>query len=201
MAEAAAHGWEGIVVKDARSPYRPGRRTLRVAQAEAASSAQELVVGGFTEPRGARGSLRRAAAGRADGRAAACATPATWAAASPTRSWRASRRLLAEREDVDVCPFDSRPPANEQPHWVRPSWSSRCSSRTGPTEGYLRQPIYLGLRDDVAPASLAESQAVVPARPSAVTPGRRADAAARRRRRPMPSWRANPAQISPRSRR
>ena len=27
LAEAQARGWEGLVVKDARSPYRPGRRT------------------------------------------------------------------------------------------------------------------------------------------------------------------------------
>src|SRR6185312_9913639 len=53
MAEAEARGWEGLMAKDARSPYRPGRRTLEWRKLKLLKR-HELVVGGFTEPRGAR---------------------------------------------------------------------------------------------------------------------------------------------------
>ena len=53
MDEARKHSWEGIVAKDARSTYKPGRRTLEWRKLKLVKR-QELVVGGFTEPRGAR---------------------------------------------------------------------------------------------------------------------------------------------------
>ncbi len=102
MDEARRHSWEGIVAKDARSTYKPGRRTLDWRKLKLVKR-QELVVGGFTEPRGARAAFRRVAARAADRRTAACATPGTSAAASPTRSWRMSGRLLKARADGDVA--------------------------------------------------------------------------------------------------
>ena len=38
LAEARARGWEGLVVKDARSPYRPGRRSRTTGRMTAATS-------------------------------------------------------------------------------------------------------------------------------------------------------------------
>ena len=86
MDEARKHSWEGIVAKDARSTYKPGRRTLEWRKLKLVKR-QELVVGGFTEPRGARGHFGALLLG-CRRPAGACATPGTWAAASPTRSWR-----------------------------------------------------------------------------------------------------------------
>ena len=48
LAEAQARGWEGLVVKDARSPYRPGRRTREWRKLKLVKR-HEFVVGGFTE--------------------------------------------------------------------------------------------------------------------------------------------------------
>ena len=52
MADACRDGWEGLVAKRAGSTYRSGRsgdwRKFKC------TSRQELVIGGFTEPRGAR---------------------------------------------------------------------------------------------------------------------------------------------------
>ena len=53
LAEARARGWEGLVVKDAGSPYRPGRRSPEWRKFKLVKR-DTFVIGGFTEPRGAR---------------------------------------------------------------------------------------------------------------------------------------------------
>jgi bifunctional non-homologous end joining protein LigD len=53
LAEARARGWEGLVVKDAQSPYRPGRRSREWRKLKLVRR-DSFVIGGFTEARGAR---------------------------------------------------------------------------------------------------------------------------------------------------
>jgi bifunctional non-homologous end joining protein LigD len=155
MAEAAARGWEGVMVKDARSPYRAGRRTLEWRKVKLVKR-QELVVGGFTEPRGARtwfgalmvgvpvaGGLLRYAGHVGGG-------------FSDAELQRVGR-LLAARV-TDQCPFQVAPPANERPRWVRPELVAEVKFSDWTGDGMLRHPIYVGLRDDVvAPAITIES--------------------------------------------
>ena len=107
--EARAPGWEGLVVKDARSPYRPGRALARMAQAEAGPARQEFVVGGFTEPRGVAGWLRGVAAGGPDGgRASALRRPrgrrifGQGARAGPRDCSRSARRRAAPFETASA---------------------------------------------------------------------------------------------------
>jgi len=151
MAEAQARGWEGIVVKDARSTYKPGRRTLDWRKLKLVKR-QELVIGGFTEPRGARawfgalllglptpsGTLRYA--GHVGG-------------GFTDKELARVGRLLAARETAS-SPFDRQPPTNEKPHWVKPELIAEVKFAEWTDEGYLRQPIYLGLRDDLVPEAL-----------------------------------------------
>ena len=119
MAEARAEGWEGLVVKDARSPYRPGRRTLEWRKLKLVKRAG---VRGRRLDRAARRAqlVRRAAARRAR-------SPAAAALRRPRRrrlhrggARRASAALLAALETAS-CPFDDASAVtNERPHWVRP---------------------------------------------------------------------------------
>ena len=60
------------------------------------------------------------------------------------------KHALTELESAE-CPFVARPPANERPHWVRPRLVVEVRFSNWTDEGYLRHPIFLGLRDDVAP--------------------------------------------------
>ena len=151
MDEARQHSWEGIVAKDARSTYKPGRRTLEWRKLKLVKR-QELVVGGFTEPRGARshfGALllglpttsgRLRYAGHVGGGFTEKELAHVW-------------RQLAARK-TSTSPFDGPLPANEKPHWVRPELVAEVQFAEWTTEGYLRQPVYLGLRDDLVPGSL-----------------------------------------------
>ncbi len=151
MDEARARGWEGIVAKDARSTYKPGRRTLDWRKLKLVKR-QELVIGGYTEARGARTHFGALLVGlptaggklRYAGHVGGGFTEKELAHVS---------RLLAARK-VAASPFDGPLPANERPHWVRPELVAEVQFAEWTSEGYLRQPVYLGLRDDLVPASL-----------------------------------------------
>jgi bifunctional non-homologous end joining protein LigD len=193
MAEAARRGWEGVMVKDARSPYRAGRRTLEWRKVKLVKR-QELVVGGYTEPRGTRtwfGSLmvgvptaggRLRYAGHVGG------------GFSDAELQRVGR-LLAARDSAD-CPFETPPPANERPRWVRPELVAEVKFSDWTSDGMLRHPIYLGLRDDVAPQAInvdgppaampkKPARAAKPAKPAKAA-GRAPKAAARKAPAPEP---------------
>jgi bifunctional non-homologous end joining protein LigD len=164
MAEARARGWEGIIAKDARSIYRPGRRTrdwrkLKLVQR------QELVVGGYTEPRNSRawfGALllglpttggRLRYAGHVGG-------------GFTDKELAHVGGLLRSRE-IASSPFETSPPGNEKPHWVRPDLVVEVKFAEWTEDGYLRQPIYLGLREDVPAETVRKTEPVAPAVPSA----------------------------------
>jgi bifunctional non-homologous end joining protein LigD len=53
MDRARREGWEGLVVKDVRSRYRPGKRTPDWRKLKIRRQ-QEFVIAGWTEPRGSR---------------------------------------------------------------------------------------------------------------------------------------------------
>ena len=52
-ARAKEEGWEGLIVKEARSPYQSGRRSPSWRKLKLHHE-QEFVVGGWTEPRNTR---------------------------------------------------------------------------------------------------------------------------------------------------
>src|SRR3954468_3330892 len=151
MDEARKHSWEGIVAKDARSTYKPGRRTLEWRKLKLVKR-QELVVGGFTEPRGARAHFGALLLGlpTASGRLRyAGHVGGGFTEKELAHVWR---QLTARK--TSTSPFDGPLPANEKPHWVRPELVAEVQFAEWTTEGYLRQPVYLGLRDDLVPESL-----------------------------------------------
>ena len=151
MEEARKRGWEGIVAKDARSTYKPGRRTLDWRKLKLVKR-QELVIGGFTEPRGARAHFGALLLGlpTADGRLRyAGHVGGGFTDKELAHVWR-----LLEARAAETSPFDGPLPANEKPHWVRPELVAEVKFAEWTTEGYLRQPVYLGLRDDLVPAAL-----------------------------------------------
>jgi bifunctional non-homologous end joining protein LigD len=151
MEEARKRGWEGIVAKDARSTYKPGRRTLDWRKLKLVKR-QELVIGGFTEPRGARAHFGALLLGlpTASGRL----RYAGHVGGGFTDKELAHVWGLLEARAAETSPFDGPLPANEKPHWVRPELVAEVKFAEWTTEGYLRQPVYLGLRDDLVPGGL-----------------------------------------------
>jgi bifunctional non-homologous end joining protein LigD len=146
LADARAQGWEGLVVKDARSPYRPGRRSREWRKLKLVRR-ESFVVGGFTEPRGARTRFGALLLGVAEPDGRLRFVGHVGGGFSDAELERVAR-LLASRGTA-ACPFMSRPVTNEKPNWTRPDLVVEVKFAGVSDDGMLRAPIYLGLRDDV----------------------------------------------------
>jgi bifunctional non-homologous end joining protein LigD len=145
MEVARAHGWEGLIVKDARSIYHPGKRTrdwrkLKLLRRE------ELVVGGYTEPRGARSWFGALLVGvpTADGRLRYAGH--VGGGFSDEELARVGKLLRAR--EIPSSPFVTALPANERPHWVLPGFRVEVKFVEWTEDGRLRQPIYVGLKTE-----------------------------------------------------
>ena len=157
LAEARAHGWEGLVVKDAQSPYRPGRRSREWRKLKLVKR-DSFVIGGFTEPRGARSGFGALLLGAPQPGGRLRFVGHVGGGFSDVELDRVAR-LLAARE-IAICPFDKRPSTNEKPHWTRPELIAEIRFFGVSDDGVLRAPIYLGLRDDIVTGTSGKKRGV-----------------------------------------
>jgi DNA ligase D-like protein (predicted ligase) len=140
--EACRRGWEGVIAKRADAPYAHGRSAdwLKFT----CTAQQELVIGGFTAPRGARADLGALLLGHfEDGRL-------RYAGKVGTGFTRAVLRDLAERLAplrADASPF-ADPVRVAGATWVRPELVAQVGFSEWTRDGRLRHPRFLGLRDD-----------------------------------------------------
>ena len=141
---ACAAGWEGLIAKRADAPYTHGRSRDWLKFKCAAE--QELVVGGYTAPRGSREDLGALLLGYyEDGRL-------RYAGKVGTGFTRATLRDLASR----LAPLRrSDPPFADAPRlrdatWVEPQLVAEVGFTEWTRDGRLRHPRFLGLRDDKA---------------------------------------------------
>lgn len=142
LAEACEKGWEGIVAKRADSPYRSGRskRWLKFK----CSAGQELVIGGFTDPKGARQGFGALLVGYYDGDSL-CYAGRVGSGFSDDELLRLHSGL--QRLERKTSPFVDAP-MEEGVHWVRPERVAEIAFSDWTEDGRLRQPSYLGERDD-----------------------------------------------------
>jgi DNA ligase D-like protein (predicted ligase) len=140
--EACRKGWEGLIAKRADAPYTHGRSGdwLKFK----CSAEQELVIGGFTAPKGSRTDLGALLVGHyQDGRL-------RYAGKVGTGFTRAVLRDLAERLAPlvqDDSPFAERVRERDAT-WVRPRLVAQVGFTEWTRDGRLRHPRFLGLRDD-----------------------------------------------------
>ena len=149
MARAEKEGWEGLLVKSARSVYRTGKRSPEWLKFKL-SKQDEFVIGGWTAPRGTRVHFGALMLGTPS-----AAGPLQYAGDVGTGFSGAELERLMEllaRVETPTCPFDTPPKTPKgTPHWVRPVLVAQIRYTEITDEGRLRHPTYLGLRDDVIP--------------------------------------------------
>lgn len=144
MATACARGWEGLMAKRAQSVYRSGRspdwRKLKC------TARQELVIGGWTDPSGARTGFGAILVGYyEEGRLTYAGKVGTGFDEKTLRSMHAQLRDLAQTEP----PF-ANPPRERGAHWARPELVAEIAFTEWTRDGRLRHPSFLGLRPDKA---------------------------------------------------
>jgi bifunctional non-homologous end joining protein LigD len=144
---AAAAGLEGIIAKDGASPYRTGARSREWLKVKT-HLRQEVVIAGFTEPRGSRKDLGALILGVYEGGELVYVGHT---GGGFDRKGLTSMRGRLEPLMQERCPFRRCPPTNAPAHWLRPELVCAVSFQEWTTDGVMRQPIFLGLREDKNP--------------------------------------------------
>ena len=144
LERARREGWEGLIAKRTSAPYRPGLRSRDWLKLKI-EHRQEFVVGGWTEPRNTRPHIGALLLGYFDGDRLIYAghMGGGFSRASLEDMYR--RLLPLERP---ASPFETTPRTNEPAHWVRPKVVVEVRFNEWTADGKLRQPIFLGVRDD-----------------------------------------------------
>jgi DNA ligase D-like protein (predicted ligase) len=143
LAGACRDGWEGLIAKRAGTPYRSARSRdwLKLK----CTRAQELVIGGFTAPRGSRTDLGALLVGHFAG------DRLRYAGKVGTGFTHATLRELAGRLAPlirETSPFDFEKGIPRAATWVEPELVAQIAFMEWTGDGRLRHPSFLGLRED-----------------------------------------------------
>lgn len=145
LARARAQGWEGIIAKRVDAPYQPGVRSDAWLKLKLEFEA-EFVIGGFTEPRRTREYIGALLLGYFDDQGKLVYVGHT--GGGFTRAGLAEMRARLDRLVRKTSPFAVTPHTNEPATWVRPVVVVEVKFSEWTADGRLRQPIFLGVRDD-----------------------------------------------------
>ena len=154
-AAAVASGFEGVVGKRRDSRYEAGKRSKCWLKVKPMQSA-EFVIAGYTRSKRSR-DLAALLVGRWDGGKLRFASHVGTGFDEPMM------KALKTRLDALVCkecPFDEKPELNGAPVWTAPQTVAEVSYQGWTEDGRLRAPVFLRIRDDVAPSQGRSSSTV-----------------------------------------
>jgi bifunctional non-homologous end joining protein LigD len=143
--QATERGYEGILAKDESSPYIEGRSKkwlkCKVHQEE------EFVVGGYTEPSGSRQHLGALLLGAyEDGKLVYVGKVGTGFTSQTLESLHKTFQPLVRQH-----PSFADPPRERDVTWLAPKLVAQIAFQEWTADRKLRQPVFLGLRDDKKP--------------------------------------------------
>lgn len=165
--QACALGLEGIVSKRADAPYRSGRSGLWV-KVKCAHQSAEFVVGGYTPSAGARSGFGALLLGTLrDGKLEYSGRLGTGFSSRQLEELHAQ----LQRDEIAHSPFA---PSDSLPHlrgvhWVKPRMVVTVEYVERTRDGLLRQPTFLGVREDVAPEEIEWSGTNLEEAPASAT--------------------------------
>jgi bifunctional non-homologous end joining protein LigD len=153
FADACRSGWEGLIAKRADAPYVAGRSKnwLKLK----CVWEQEFVVGGYTDPGGSRSDFGALLVGyyeQGDLRYAGKVGTGYSQATLHELGGRLRKLHTAEQVCVDARPVP------RGTHWTRPVLVAQIGFAEWTSDGRLRQPRFLGLRDDKSPAEVVRER-------------------------------------------
>jgi DNA ligase D-like protein (predicted ligase) len=151
--QACQAGWEGLIAKRADAPYVSGRSKdwLKLK----CVWEQEFVIGGYTDPTGSRTDFGALLVGyHEDGRLRYAGKVGTGYTAARLRDLGARLRSL----ETSGPSFVDAKPTPRGTHWTRPELVAQIGFAEWTNDGRLRQPRFLGLRDDKPPREVVRER-------------------------------------------
>ena len=167
LAEVKRRGLEGIIGKHRNSVYEPGRRSGAWIKLKCANE-QEFVIGGYTPPGGSRKHFGAILVGyyKKDHLMFAGKVGSGFTAKSLSILHKKFRS-----EERDDCPFADLPSKQggqwvqgitpsmmRKMHWVNPAFVAQVKFAEWTRDGKLRQPVFLGLREDKKASEVRREQ-------------------------------------------
>jgi bifunctional non-homologous end joining protein LigD len=143
LADACRRGWEGLIAKRVESRY-VGRRSGDWLKWKC-SAEQELVIGGYTAPRGTRHGFGALLVGYYDGDVLRYAGKV--GTGFDEHELRSLMERMARLRRPD-SPFGAGDPPARGTTWLEPELVAQVAFTEWTRDGRLRHPRYLGLRDD-----------------------------------------------------
>jgi bifunctional non-homologous end joining protein LigD len=168
LGEVKRRGLEGLIGKLRDSVYEPGRRSGAWIKLKCLNE-QEFVIGGFTPPQGARQHFGAVLVGYYEKKKFLFAGKV--GTGFDTKSLTALHKKLKSKKRED-CPFADLPskqggqwvqgitPAMMRKiEWVNPVFVCQVKFAEWTRDGKLRQPVFLGLREDKKPGDVVRETA------------------------------------------
>ncbi|MBV8804660.1 MAG: hypothetical protein JO042_06425, partial [Sinobacteraceae bacterium] len=150
-AAATASGFEGIVAKRKNSLYQPGKRSNGWLKIKTTRTA-EFVVGGYTKGKGEREPLGALLLGY-------------WTEGSLHYAGHVGSGLTGDLIDAlnkqmaglarKRAPFVGEVPLHRPTKWLEPELVAEVTFQDWTPDGLLRAPVFIRLRDDIAPHSVS----------------------------------------------
>lgn len=148
--EMQHRGLEGMIAKRADSPYKENIRGMDWLKIKT-HLRQEVVIGGFTEPKGSRKYIGSLLVGvYQDGEFVYVGHSG---GGIPDDQRKELYQRLQKLERVS-SPFTPKPKPNAPVHWVAPNIVCEMSFSEWTSDGFMRQPKFEGLRDDKSPTTI-----------------------------------------------
>ena len=157
LAEVKRRGLEGIVGKQPDSVYEAGRRSGSWIKLKSVNE-QEFVIGGYTPPAGSRKHFGAILVGYYENKKLLFAGKV--GSGFTSKALSILHRKFREQEQ-EHCPFADLPSKRngtwvqgitpsmmKKVHWVRPVFVGQIKFSEWTRDGKLRQPVFLGLRED-----------------------------------------------------
>lgn len=206
-AQACEQGFEGVILKEASARYESGRN--RAWLKLKCRREQEFVIGGYTRTAAGRKTLTALLLGYFDRSGALQFAGRAGTGFSEGQLGSLRRRLDALA--APRSPFARAPDLRrtEQPQWVRPELVAQVRFAEWTDSGLLRQPLFLGLREDIAantvrrePDRIVSAPAIASTRKATSARPRQAQPPAARRatrrtqaRAPARDWLTHPERV------
>jgi bifunctional non-homologous end joining protein LigD len=148
--EMQKRGLEGMVAKRADSQYREQTRGADWLKVKT-HLRQEVVIGGYTEPRGSRKHLGSLLVGVYEKGLFTYVGHSGGGIADDQRKLLQTKLATLERKS---SPFATEPKPNAPVHWVKPEVVCEMSFSEWTSDGYMRHPQFEGLRPDKNPTAV-----------------------------------------------